>query len=120
MLVEQVRGVCWKRSARRGVSILLVEQKLTIRPADFTPSLLIWATAASCSEGTPADIEAIPKCARSGWKFDTESRQPRSYRALVRPNWDHPCAGEVSLHRLELMLLPSAHSVPVWPSGTSL
>ena len=68
MLVEQV-GVLLAEIARRGVSILLVEQKLTIA-LKISARLYVMGHGHIVFEGTPADLDANAPCAGSGWRFD--------------------------------------------------
>ena len=68
-LVEQV-GQLLDEIARRGVAILLVEQKLDHRAEDLAAGSTSWATAASCSRARRPISPPMPPCARSGWKSD--------------------------------------------------
>jgi branched-chain amino acid transport system ATP-binding protein len=62
MLVEQV-GRLLEEIARRGVSILLVEQKLTIAMR-ISRRLYVMGHGRIVFEGTPAEIEARPDIRR--------------------------------------------------------
>ncbi len=67
MLVEQV-GELLEEIARRGVAILLVEQKLTIALkicAGFTS----WAMAVSCLRVHRRSSRQIPASVGNGWRF---------------------------------------------------
>jgi branched-chain amino acid transport system ATP-binding protein len=62
MLVEQV-GRLLAEIARRGVAILLVEQKLTIAMT-ISQRLYVMGHGRIVFEGTPADIDASPEVRR--------------------------------------------------------
>ena len=58
---------------KRGVSILLVEQKLTIA-LSISQRLYVMGHGQIVFEGTPDDCARTRRCARSGWKFESTNR----------------------------------------------
>ena len=67
LLVEQV-GVLLAEIAGRGVSILLVEQKLTIA-LKISRRLYVMGHGQIVFEGSPTDLAANQGIGRSGWRF---------------------------------------------------
>ena len=68
MLVAQV-GRLLDEIARRGVSILLVEQKLTIA-LKISHRVYVMGHGRIVFEGTPAELAPTPPCARNGSKSE--------------------------------------------------
>jgi enoyl-CoA hydratase/carnithine racemase len=54
---------------RRGISVLLVEQKLTIA-LEISDRCLVMGHGSIVFEGTPAELRANAECARSGWRSE--------------------------------------------------
>jgi branched-chain amino acid transport system ATP-binding protein len=83
IIVQQV-GDLIAEIARRGVAILLVEQKLSIAMRICTGSTS-WATAASCSREHPTNSRPMSPSARNGSKFrrSAGSRSPFDSRTYM-------------------------------------
>jgi len=67
-LVEQV-GELLSEISRRGVAILLVEQKLAIA-LKISNRVYVMGMAGSCSRAGLPISAPTPRCARNGWKSD--------------------------------------------------
>ena len=80
IIVQQV-GDLIAEIARRGVAILLVEQKLSIAMR-ISHRVYVMGHGRIVFEGTPAELQATPRSARNGWRFepDTMTESEVEYR----------------------------------------
>ena len=96
MLVEQVGDLL--AEIARGVSILLVEQKLTIA-LKISQRLYVMGHGRIVFEGSPADLATKAKSAGSGWRFSPSpptGRDPASAKPLTDRSSD--ACDEVARH----------------------
>jgi branched-chain amino acid transport system ATP-binding protein len=90
-IVELV-GEYLKTLKDRGVSVLLIEQKLTIAMA-ISDRALVMGHGSIVFQGTPDSLRADAYTARSGWRCDLRSRIPARFVGwLSRPGvGSSPC-----------------------------
>ena len=70
LIVKQV-GELISEIARRGLAILLVEQKLSIA-LDISKRVYVMGHGRIVFEGTPADLKARRRCGASGWRSNRQ------------------------------------------------